>query len=191
MAHKRTLPVSVKIFIFTLAAIGVVLLTGLLPVSIIRSHYIHNEWSKYADRFIKARALSQSMNSPAAIAKYNDHSLLQVRIYPLGADINELTRDQADKTIIFSDLSMPVSRHVVTQNTGFGQIMDTARMIISLVNAPLELVGHIDGQLVGFTIDQSTIYHDTLHRAPMVILLVMLASLPALAAAFWLHRRFH
>jgi len=121
MAHKRTLPVSVKIFIFTLAAIGVVLLAGLLPVSIIRSHHIHNEWSKYADRFIKARALSQSMNSPAAIAKYNDHSLLQVRIYPLGADINELTRDQADKTIIFSDLSMPVSRHVVTQNTGFGQ----------------------------------------------------------------------
>ena len=191
MAHKRTLPVSVKIFIFTLAAIGVVVLAGLLPVSIIRSHHIHNEWSKYADRFVKARALSQSMNSPAAIAKYNDHSLLQVRIYPLGADINELTRDQADKTIIFSDLSMPVSRHVVTQNTGFGRIMDTARMIISLVNAPLELVGHIDGQLVGFTIDQSTIYHDTLHRAPMVILLVMLASLPALAAAFWLHRRFH
>ena len=191
MAHKRTLPVSVKIFIFTVTAIGVVRLAGLLPVSIIRSHYIHNEWSKYADRFIKARALSQSMNSPAAIAKYNDHSLLQVRIYPLGADINELTRDQADKTIIFSDLSMPVSRHVVTQNTGFGQIMDTARMIISLVNDPLELVGYIDGQLVGFTIDQSTVYHDTLHRAPMVILLVMLASLPALAAAFWLHRRFH
>ena len=191
MAQKRTLPVSVKIFIFTLAAIGVVLLTGLLPVSIIRSHHIHNEWSKYADRFVKARALSQSMNSPAAIAKYNDHSLLQVRIYPLGADINELTRDQADKTIIFSDISMPVSRHVVTQNTGFSQIMDTARMIISLVNDPLELVGYIDGQLVGFTIDQSSIYHDTLHRAPMVILLVMLASLPALAAAFWLHRRFH
>ena len=114
------------------------------------------------------------MNSPAAIAKYNDHSLLQVRIYPLGADI-----------------SMPVSRHVVTQNTGFSQIMDTARMIISLVNDPLELVSYIDGQLVGFTIDQSTIYHDTLHRAPMVILLVMLASLPALGAAFWLHRRFH
>ena len=191
MAQKRTLPVSVKIFIFTLAAIGVVLLTGLLPISIIRSHHIHNEWSKYADRFVKARALSQSMNSPAAIAKYNDHSLLQVRIYPLGADINKLTRDQADKTIIFSDISMPVSRHVVTQNTGFSQIMDTARMIISLVNDPLELVSYIDGQLVGFTIDQSTIYHDTLHRAPMVILLVMLASLPALGAAFWLHRRFH
>ena len=106
MAQKRTLPVSVKIFIFTLAAIGIVLLTGLLPISIIRNHNIHSEWSKYADRFIKARVLSQSMNSPAAIAKYNDHSLLQVRIYPLGADINELTRDQADKTIIFSDISI-------------------------------------------------------------------------------------
>jgi hypothetical protein len=130
MAQKRTLPVSVKIFIFTLAAIGVVVLTGLLPISIIRNHHIHNEWSKYADRFVKARALSQSMNSPAAIAKYNDHSLLQIRLYPLGADINDLTWEQADKTIIFSDISIPVSRHVVAQNTGFGQIMDTARMVI-------------------------------------------------------------
>ena len=76
---------------FHFSAISVVLLAGLLPISIIRNHHIHNEWSKYADRFVKARALFQSMNSPAAIAKYNDHSLLQIRLYPLGADINELT----------------------------------------------------------------------------------------------------
>ena len=55
---------------------------------------------------------------------------------------------------------------------------------------PIKLIGVIDNQIVGLTISQAVIYHNTLRSGPVTIIITLFATLPASFLVLWLYSRF-
>jgi signal transduction histidine kinase len=79
---------------------------------------------------------------------------------------------------------------LVTHNTGFTQFTATMKMLAADHDAPIELIGVIDNQIVGLTISQAVIYHNTLCNGPVIIIITLFVSLPASLLVLWLYLRF-
>ncbi|MDA8614540.1 hypothetical protein N9L55_00390 [Alphaproteobacteria bacterium] len=90
----------------------------------------------------------------------------------------------------FIETPDPVPYLFLHQNTGFSQFTATMKMLIADHDAPIELIGVIDNQIVGLTISQAVIYHNTLRNGPVIIIVTFFASLPACFLVLWLYLRF-
>ena len=64
------------------------------------------------------------------------------------------------------------------------------KMLAADHDAPIELIGVIDNQIVGLTISQAVIYHNTLCNGPVTIIIILFVSLPASLLVLWLYLRF-
>jgi len=64
------------------------------------------------------------------------------------------------------------------------------KMLVADHDAPIELIGVIDNQIVGLTISRAVIYYNTVRHGPVIIIITFFASLPASLLISWLYLRF-
>jgi len=90
----------------------------------------------------------------------------------------------------FIETPDPVPYLFLHQNTGFSQFTATMEMLVADHDAPIELICVIDNQIVGLTISQAMIYHNTRRHGLVIIIITLFASLPACLLVLWLYLRF-
>ena len=170
-------------------------LISLLSLSIQRSLVIQHEWKKLSANYRKARQNGDNTSKISQLSRLGNYDLVALRIIDRSPSmLAPATLD--DLNIVgqliynFNPNNTP-QRHVfMSQNTGISQIIPTMAMIVTSHDKPIELIGIIDSQIVGFTIDQQTIYHQTLGHASFLIIIVLGISIPTCLIVLWLHLRF-
>ena len=140
-----------KAFFVSLAAIPIIVAMLLLPVSITRSQLIHDEWAKLASAFVEIRHMSPDFSDPSLFSYMANHHLFQIRV--IEADGGSAR--PRERVLTYAPLDRPPQCFLITENNGFSQLYETTVMVFSLRSDPIELIGPIEGGLVGFTIDQS------------------------------------
>jgi hypothetical protein len=146
-----TIRISVKAFFVSLAAIPIIVAMLLLPVSITRSQLIHDEWAKLASAFVEIRHMSPDFSDPSLFSYMANHHLFQIRV--IEADGGSAR--PRERVLTYAPLDRPPQCFLIAENNGFSQLYETTVMVFSLRSDPIELIGPIEGGLVGFTIDQS------------------------------------
>lgn len=170
-------------------------LISLLSLSIQRSLVIQHEWKKLSANYRKASQNGDNTSKISQLSRLGNYDLVALRIIDRSPSmLAPATLD--DLNIVgqliynFNPNNTP-QRHVfMSQNTGISQIIPTMAMIVTSHDKPIELIGRIDSQIVGFTIDQQTIYHQTLGHASFLIIIVLGISIPTCLIVLWLHLRF-
>ena len=171
LTHRK--PQTYMLFIF--AGLIVIVLVSLLFLSINRSQVIRQQWNDLSADFIK---LSKAGNAV-------DNTLMASTATQLFDP-----SDADHQSYQFIETPDPVPYLFLHQNTGFLQFTATMEMLVADHDAPIELIGVIDNQIVGLTISQAMIYHNTLRHGLVIIIITLFASLPACLLVLWLYLRF-
>ncbi len=187
-----TKSISVIIRYSLLGTIGFLLLAlmALISVSLERYNLIHMEWVKLSADYIKQKSQLTADDDLQAISHVGGYSLLQLRVTDRAQPTSTGAVgavEPASKTYQFEPNDDPVSVHDIDKDNYLKQLLDTVIMLTSAQTKPLELVGTINNQLVGFTINQSVIYHSGLHSIPIIFAICILFSLPSGLFIFWLY----
>lgn len=191
LTHRK--PQTYMLFIF--AGLLVIVLVSLLFLSINRSQVIRQQWNDLSADFIKLSKAGNAVDDPARFSRLANYDLIALRIVDNTLMASTATRlfdpgDADHQSYQFIETPDPVPYLFLHQNTGFSQFTATMKMLIADHDAPIELIGVIDNQIVGLTISQAVIYHNTLRHGPVIIIVTFFASLPACFLVLWLYLRF-
>ena len=190
------IPRKPKAYIFFIAATSIVVaLILLLLLSINRSQVIRHQWNNLSADFIKLSKTGNAVDDPAHFSRLANYDLIAFRIVDnrliANTAIHLFDPDDADHQLYqFIETTDPVPYLFLHQNTGFSQFAATMKMFVADHHAPIELIGVIDNQIIGFTISQAMIYHNTLRHGPAIIIISLIVSLPASLLVLWLYLRF-
>ena len=190
------IPRKPKAYIFFIAATSIVVaLILLLLLSINRSQVIRHQWNNLSADFIKLSKTGNAVDDPAHFSRLANYDLIAFRIVDnrliANTAIHLFDPDDADHQLYqFIETTDPVPYLFLHQNTGFLQFAATMKMFVADHHAPIELIGVIDNQIIGFTISQAMIYHNTLRHGPAIIIISLIVSLPASLLVLWLYLRF-
>ena len=173
----------------------VIVLISLLFLSMSRSQVIRHQWNDLLADFIKLSKSGNAVDDPARFSRLANYDLIALRIVDNTLMASTATRlfdpsDADHQSYQFIETPDPVPYLFLHQNTGFSQFTATMKMLIADHDAPIELIGVIDNQIVGLTISQAVIYHNTLRNGPVIIIVTFFASLPACFLVLWLYLRF-
>jgi len=173
----------------------VIVLISLLFLSMCRSQVIRHQWNDLSADFIKLSKSGNAVDDPARFSRLANYDLIALRIVDNTLMASTATRlfdpsDADHQSYQFIETPDPVPYLFLHQNTGFSQFNATMKMLIADHDAPIELIGVIDNQIVGLTISQAVIYHNTLRNGSDIIIVTFFASLPARFLVLWLCLRF-
>jgi signal transduction histidine kinase len=155
------IPRKPKAYIFFIAATSIVVaLILLLLLSINRSQVIRHQWNNLSADFIKLSKTGNAVDDPAHFSRLANYDLIAFRIVDnrliANTAIHLFDPDDADHQLYqFIETTDPVPYLFLHQNTGFSQFAATMKMFVADHHAPIELIGVIDNQIIGFTISQS------------------------------------
>ena len=181
--------------LFIFAGLIVIVLVSLLFLSINRSQVIRQQWNDLSADFIKLSKAGNAVDDPARFSRLANYDLIALRIVDNTLMASTATQlfdpgDADHQSYQFIETPDPVPYLFLHQNTGFSQFTATMEMLVADHDAPIELIGVIDNQIVGLTISQAMIYHNTLRHGLVIIIITLFASLPACLLVLWLYLRF-
>ncbi|MDC0444756.1 hypothetical protein OAM78_05420 [Alphaproteobacteria bacterium] len=135
----------------------VIVLVSLLFLSMSRSQVIRHQWYDLSADFTKLSKSGNAVDDPARFSRLANYDLIALRIVDNTLMASTATRlfdpSDADHQLYqFIETPDPVPYLFLHQNTGFSQFTATMKMLIADHDAPIELIGVIDNQIVGLTI---------------------------------------
>ena len=135
----------------------VIVLISLLFLSMSRSQVIRHQWNDLSADFIKLSKSGNAVDDPARFSRLANYDLIALRIVDNTLMASTATRlfdpsDADHQSYQFIETPDPVPYLFLHQNTGFSQFTATMKMLIADHDAPIELIGVIDNQIVGLTL---------------------------------------